>query len=445
MRNPLLIPSIVLLFGCSSPAALPVDAARSDAARSDAALSDAGMTDASATDATTVDASPLADASAPDAARPIDAATGDVTTIRIVYPPGHTITVRGAALPLSWTVGTAATELGGGVYELQLHGLSAPAELKPLLDDTAWSRGPNFHVAPGDSIEIAPHFTAMSGRVTPLLPSWSSTLLGNTRVVYAYLPAGYDENTAARFCVLYMHDGQNLFDPALAFGGVEWQVDETMDAASEAGRCAGTATSCGNVGDGGGARCDTIADTIVIGVANTTARIDEYTPTMDSSAGGGGRADLYLRALGEELRPMVDAMLRTRTARDDVAMMGSSLGGLVSAYAGVVHPETFGRIGAMSPSTWWDGRAILGVVATIPTRPVRALRVYVDSGDSGPSMDGVADTAELAAAYRAVGYLDGVDLDYLVQPGGRHSELYWAERLPGALAFLLPRRERPIP
>ena len=71
--------------------------------------------------------------------------------------------------------------------------------------------------------------------------------------------------------------------------------------------------------------------------------------------------------------------------------------------------------------------------------------MYVDSGDSGPSMDGVVDTADLAAGYRAVGYVDGVDLDYLVEPGAQHSEAYWAERLPGALAVLLPRRERPIP
>ena len=142
---------------------------------------------------------------------------------------------------------------------------------------------------------------------------------------------------------------------------------------------------------------------------------------------------------------MVDVSLRTRTGRADTAMMGSSLGGLISAHAGVVRSDTFGLIGAMSPSTWWDGTELIGEIGTIPAHATRALRVYVDSGDSGDSMDGVTDTASLAAAYRAVGYVEGADFRYVVQPGGEHSEAYWAERLPAALAFLLPRRERALP
>lgn len=188
-------------------------------------------------------------------------------------------------------------------------------------------------------------------------------------------------------------------------------------------------------------RCDTFAPTIVVGVANTAARIDEYTPVVDPTYGGGD-ADAYLAALVDDLLPRVHAMLRTRTDAESTAMMGSSLGGLVTAHAGATHASAFGRLGAMSPSTWWNDRWILGEVLAITT--LRAARVYVDSGDSGTSMDGVTDTADLAAAYRTLGYVEGVDLRYVVEPGGTHDEVSWARRLPRALDFLLPRRERSI-
>lgn len=426
------VPFFVCLLACTPApaidASLVLDAARTE--------TDAGR------DAGT-DAAPAVDASAPDASAPDSAAdaAAEGTTVRIVYPAGHAITLRGSGAPLSGT-GTAVTELGSGMYEIRLHDLAGPIEFKPLLDDTTWAHGPNFHLAPGQAIEIAPHFTASSGRVTTLIPAWSSTLLGNTRAVYAYLPAAYDENTAARFPVLYMHDGQNLFDPALAFGGNEWRVDETANAAGEGGLCA-NGEACGNDGDCATGSCETFGDTIIIGVANTSHRIGEYTPTMDSSTPGGGDGELYLQALVSELMPMVDTMLRTRTGPADTAILGSSLGGLISAHAGVVRPETFGRIGAMSPSTWWDDTEIISEVETIPSHATRALRVYVDSGNAGASMDDVTNTASLAMAYRADGYVEGIDFHYVVQAGGQHSEIYWAQRLPSALLFLLAPRERP--
>jgi hypothetical protein len=84
---------------------------------------------------------------------------------------------------------------------------------------------------------------------------------------------------------------------------------------------------------------------------------------------------------------------------------------------------------------------LLGVVATLPSRPARPRRVWVDSGDSGPSADGLDDTRMLAAAWRAVGYREGVDLRYVVQPGAAHNERAWRTRLPDALRFLLGPRE----
>jgi predicted alpha/beta superfamily hydrolase len=178
----------------------------------------------------------------------------------------------------------------------------------------------------------------------------------------------------------------------------------------------------------------------VIGVANTSGRIYEYTPTTDPGTPGGGGADLYLQMLVSELKPQVDTMLRTRKDRASTSLAGSSLGGLVTAYAGLKHPDVFGRVAALSPSTWWNGTVIISDVATTAPAPMRPLTVYVDSGDSGTSNDDKVDTDQLATTYLGLGYTDGVDFRHVVQAGASHSETYWAERFPGAMQLLLGAR-----
>jgi predicted alpha/beta superfamily hydrolase len=370
----------------------------------------------------------------------VDAPPSTDAVVRVHYPAGaRAIVLRGSGGSLSWTAGTAMTAGADDTWTLALEDLAAPIELKPLLDDATWSRGANYHLAPGQTIDLYPHFTSTHGRVTTFAASFHSTALGDDRTIRAYLPPSYDENTRATYPVVYMHDGQNLFDPALAFGGVEWRVDEAFDAAGEAGRCASGA-SCGNDGDcGAGGVCLTTREAIVIGIDNAPDRIWELTPTVDSSVGDGGGADSYLRMVATELKPMVDGSLRTLPGPADTAVVGSSLGGLVSAYAGVRKPDVFGLVGALSPSTWWDDTVIIDDVAAAPAAP-RPLRVYVDSGDSGASMDDVTNTRQLAQTYDQHGYTPGVDLLHVVQPGASHNEQFWSQRFPGAMAFLLGAR-----
>lgn len=423
--------------GCAPPSELvdagpgPADAPlRLDARPADAGVDDGG--DAAVTDSGERDARD-------DASAPL------VTTLRVRYAgrPGA-ITIRGSGGPLSWTMGAATTAEAGSVWVWSSTEITEPLEWKPVLGDAEWARGPNYHVEPGDTIEVAPHFVPSAGGVTALDPDFDSAHVEGPRIVWAYLPPGYDENTAARWPVIYVQDGQNLFDAARAFGGTEWEADETMAAAAETGRCgAPTGAACANDGEcAPRERCDTFRGAILVAPEASPARIDEYTPTLDPTYGGGS-ADDYLRALTLELAPTVNASLRTRTGPAHTGILGSSLGGLLAAHAGVVRADVFGLVGAMSPSTWWDGRVILDEVAAIPTLGVRALRVYVDSGDAGSSSDGAADTADLAAAYRAAGYVEGADLQYVLAPGHQHSEAYWAMRLPRALWFLLgPREER---
>ena len=398
----------VVVAGCSSSARPPAGPGGSSGG-----ASDAGVAPADGDSSSPADAAPPADGSDGSSG------PGGATVIRVHYPAGsHAMALRGDSAGLSWTQGAPLAGGNNDTFSFSIAQATAPVAFKPLLDDATWSRGPNYTVAPGATVDIYPHFTTIKGSVTKLIAAFHSTALGNDRAIWAYLPPAYAENTRARFPVLYMHDGQNLFDPALAFGGNEWKVDETLDAAAEDG---------------------SIREVIVIGIENTSQRIYEYTPTTDPGTAGGGGGDKYLTLVAAELKPQIDQMLRTEPARAATGILGSSLGGLISAYAGVRRPDVFGIVGAMSPSTWWNGTVIIGDVAAMPST-MRPARVYVDSGDSGTSNDDVSNTNQLAATYVADGYVAGVDFDHVVQAGGQHSEIYWAQRLPGALQFLFGPR-----
>lgn len=338
------------------------------------------------------------------------------TTIRVHYPTGtRRMFLRGSLAPLSWTAGVAMQQVDAETWEYSLPAHSTELEFKPRLDETEWSKGPNYVVKPGTTVDVFPRFFRDVGEVSRRWADFRSAALNNSRGVWVYLPPTYLENTTFRAPVVYMHDGQNLFDASTAFGGTEWQVDETMNRTANDGF---------------------IAEAIVVGPENTAARIDEYTPTSTMQYGGGQGAT-YLRFLVDELKPAVDREYRTRPGRESTVVIGSSLGGLISTYAGVQKPEVFGNVGAMSPSTWWDNRWILGSVAGLRAAPLRPLKVYVDSGNAGASMDDVTNTADLAQAWRDRGYADEVTLKYVVQNGASHNETYWAQRLPVALRFLL--------
>jgi predicted alpha/beta superfamily hydrolase len=253
---------------------------------------------------------------------------------------------------------------------------------------------------------------------------------------------------------VYMHDGQNLWAalPQLAFSGT-WNVDTAFDTAALSGACSsdgvigwgaqplgGTAVTCTGDADCPSGSCRTFPEAIVIGVANDANRVYEYTPTVDpteTSLGPAGGADLYLQMLVEELKPAIDGMLRTRPDVASTAMAGSSLGGLVTAYAGVKDANVYGMVAELSPSTWWDSDVIVGDVAASPATP-RPLIVYVDSGQG--TVDDEADTDMLASAYLALGYVDGTNFRHVIQPGAQHNETYWAERFPGAMQLVLGTR-----
>jgi predicted alpha/beta superfamily hydrolase len=250
-----------------------------------------------------------------------------------------------------------------------------------------------------DEYRNAKHSAAGDIRV---LPGLYSPQLDNRRDVLVYLPPGHAAGNQ-RFPVLYMHDGQNLFDRGTAFGGNEWQVDETLEALSAEGLGA-----------------------IVVGLPNAgEARVPEYSPFPGY---GPARGDAYLAFMVETVKPLIDAAFRTQPKREHTGILGSSMGGLISLYAFFRHPQVFGLAGGMSPSLWYTRGAIYTYIRQAPFVPGK---LYLDNGTRESS------AARLERLLVEKGYQPGRDLLYVAEEDGRHTETAWARRLPAALRFLL--------
>lgn len=239
-----------------------------------------------------------------------------------------------------------------------------------------------------------------------------SEFLEHDRDVLVWVPPDYTASER-RYPVLYMHDGQNLFEPDTAFlKGEHWRVGETATELIAAGK---------------------IEPLIIVGIYNTgEARLDEYTPTDDAKLGG-GHADDYGRMIIEELKPLIDATYRTQP--DCTGLAGSSLGGLVSLHLGFTHPAVFSRIAALSPSVWWDRKAILKTIRESRSKP--KLRLWVDMG-TAEGRRGLDDARLLKAALVGLGFAEGVDLHYAEYEGATHSEQAWSERVGPMLQWLFP-------
>ena len=246
--------------------------------------------------------------------------------------------------------------------------------------------------------------------------NFHSKFLPADRDVIVYLPPGYRTIGRRRYPVLYMHDGQNLFDGATSFiPGQDWRVDETAQTLIKS---------------------KAIEPLIIVGIYNTgEQRMDEYTPTPDAKIGRGGKADLYGLLLMKELKPFIDAEYRTLVDAANTGLGGSSLGGLVSLYVGLKHPEIFGKLAILSPSVWWDGGIILRVVEALPAKTGQ--RIWLDMGTE-ESPYALKGAEALHDALIRKGWTPGADLNFFVAKGAKHTELAWAERVDPVLRYLFP-------
>jgi predicted alpha/beta superfamily hydrolase len=334
------------------------------------------------------------------------------TTVRVHYDTGFgdRIAIRGSAAPLSWTSGKDASWTTGNVWVASWPDAAGDVDVKPLINDTRWSTGGNYRVRAGTTVDIYPFFGPSTGRLVKVTNFWSPQL-GNGRTLVIYLPPSYSENLTKRYPVLYMHDGQNLFEAATSAFGTEWRVDENINAAVGAGR---------------------MDEVIVVGVANTGNRIWEYTPCCDATYGGGG-ADSYERFLIDTVKPYVDASLRTLPGKDNTGVMGSSLGGLLSFYLARRNPSVFAKAGCLSSSFWWNDEAL--TVAVEQSTAHVPVTIYLDAGTSS---DGLPQTTRMDGALLADGYVHGRDLRFYAAQGGSHNEASWAARVRVPLEFLFP-------
>lgn len=344
------------------------------------------------------------------------------------------VTLRGGVPPLLWHRGLPMKALGDGRYEVRVLFDTPPFGGQPVPHkfrierpgeggDAGWESGRNRAVLlEGAAPRFARRFGAeppppaprITGTVLTVEPGPAAHALA--RPVWVWLPPGYDSAPARRYPVLYLLDGQNVFDGTSA--GAEWMVDETAQRLVLAQQ---------------------VQPMIVVAVPSGRDRVDEYTPTpgrMDGARRGGG-GPAFARYLLDDLKPVIDARFRTRPDAAGTTVGGSSLGGLLSLWIALHHGDRIGAALVVSPSVWWDDGFIERDVHqwTLPKGGQRP-RLWLDiGGQEGPGA--VSAVRRLRDALIARGWMfPGPHLAYLEVADARHDELSWAARVEDMLKFL---------
>jgi predicted alpha/beta superfamily hydrolase len=249
---------------------------------------------------------------------------------------------------------------------------------------------------------------------------FESKIMGNNRTIIVYLPPDYDSAPDHRYPVLYLQDGQNLFDASTSFAGVEWQVDETAQDLIKSGK---------------------IDPVIIVGIFNSPDRTPEFTPFDKTPTGEDGRGSLYGRFVVEEVKPMIDKTYRTQPDRAHTAIGGAAMGGLISLAIAHNHHDTFGEVAVLDPwlrdsqtsllSSWKDNAWMKGT------------RFYADMGTDAnglyPGTTQVADLNQLTAQFDAAGLRQGTDYSTATVQNAQHGEAAWQKRVGNFLTFLYGR------
>ncbi len=230
--------------------------------------------------------------------------------------------------------------------------------------------------------------------------------LNRYRRIWLYLPEGY-ATSKKRYPVLYMHDGQNLFDATTSFSG-EWCVDETLDAMHAA--------------------C------IVIGIDNGgEKRLNEYT-VNDHPDFGKAEGRQYLDFIVKTLKPYVDQHYRTRRSRQSTFMSGSSMGGLITFYAGMLYPGVFGKLGVFSPSFWMTPH-ITDEIKGLAKKRMHSTQDYFFYAGGAEGATTITDMQQVADA---VHIYAKAKVYILTRAEGQHTEADWGREFPGFIRWLLP-------
>lgn len=299
-----------------------------------------------------------------------------------------------------------------------------------------WWGAPDIYRAPPEATAYGYDENGEFGWVRPRtdqahlerFPAFASAHLTDPRTVRAWLPAGFVPRSAeaTHMRTLLLHDGQNLFDPNAAYGG--WQADVALGAG--------------------------YGDVVAIAIDNAADRFDAYTHTTDVVGGGtvGGHANDYLDMIETEVLPFARERYGIVAMGDSLMIAGSSLGGLVSIYAAMIHPSVYGCAAGLSSTLGWgsmDGNVSGSTLIEMwPSHQSSA--IYLDSGggldsectdadgdgveDDSPDADNYCVTLQLRDRLTELGYAPHVDVFHAFDPGGGHNEAAWRSRFPNALA-----------
>jgi predicted alpha/beta superfamily hydrolase len=226
-------------------------------------------------------------------------------------------------------------------------------------------------------------------------------------------------NSERRFPVVYLHDGQNLFDPETAFAGNPWYADEVAEREIRAGR---------------------IEPLILVGVANSVDRLREYGPRLCGPDRNGDLSREYAQFLVEEVKPFIDATYRTLPGPEQTGTGGASMGGLISLYLCKWYPDVFRRCAAMSPSLWWDQECFLHRLH-LDAAWLDLCRIWIDMGTrEGGSEAGMKAMSrrfsDLARRFANQGLREGENFSVLAAEDGMHNEESWGRRFDRVLQFL---------
>lgn len=314
------------------------------------------------------------------------------------------------------------TPKNDGSYSLELYDVKTPFEYK--ITRGSWEtvessiQGDDIRNRNGNpkekviSIEVANwadnyvKTSTQSANVKMVKEDFRMTKLNTTRSIWIYLPSDYESSTE-HYPVLYMHDGQNLFDVLKSYSN-EWEVDETMQQLEKEGKL----------------------KLIIVGIDNSKDRNNEYTPFVNNKYGGGKGAE-YADFLVNELKPFIDKNYRTKADRANTGIMGSSLGGLISMYIGTEYSNTFGKLGIFSPSFWWSDECYEQVENK---GLLENTKIYMNAGLDEDKLI-TESTKKMEKTLKEIGYSEQ-NLTTRYVKGGTHSEVFWKTEFSKAVIWL---------
>jgi predicted alpha/beta superfamily hydrolase len=265
-----------------------------------------------------------------------------------------------------------------------------------------WTKGPRQRVVHGQITGTVKYHRALKGAGI------------QDRDLIVWLPPGYEADKSRRYPVIYMHDGQNIFDPVTSAFGVDWSIDETADDLIKK---------------------KVIEPVIVVGIYNTSDRMKEYTP--------GNKGTAYMEFVVKTVKPLIDSTYRTKPDRKNTIAGGSSAGGIISFMLVWEHPDVFSKAICMSPAfktpvsmaAGWD----YGKVVATSSDKKKAVFFYIDNGGVGLESQLQPGIDEMINALKSKGYKEGKDFVVVIDPTAKHSEADWAKRFPNAVQLMLKK------